>query len=154
MRSENFSKRKNNLRVQLEVDVSRKELMGVVRITKKRRDPFVQVDLKTVCDASVSLQELGLLTYLLSKKDDYEFRVEVIARERKISKAQIYRVLNKLIAAGYIHRILITIHISKGRFNRESRYQVFETREMCQEYRDQIRFGRGEAENEVTELHI
>ncbi len=128
--------------------------MGVIRINKKRRDPFVQVDSKTVSDPTISLQELGLLTFLLNKSDNYEFRAEVLARERRISKAQIYRVLNKLIAAGYVHRIMVTIHVSKGRFDRDSRYQVFETREMCQEYKDQIQFGRGEVENEVTELHI
>ncbi len=126
--------------------------MGVIRITKKRRDPFVQIDLKTVCDSSISLQELGLLTHLLSKDDDYDFHVDVIARERNLSTRQIYRILDRLIKAGYVNRILHRIQTKKGLWKSDSRYQVFETSEMCQEYKDRIQFGRGEIENEVTEL--
>ncbi len=129
-------------------------MMGVIRITKKERAAFVQIDLKTVCDSSISPQELGLLTYLLSKKDDYEFRVSVIARERNLSERQVYRILDRLIKAGYVHRILHRIQTKQGRWRSISRYEVFELREMCQEYRDRIKFGRPEVENEVAELPL
>ena len=123
--------------------------MSVIRIEKKKRMAEVRIDSTSVRDNSLKFQELGLLVYLLDKSDDYAMRPDVLARERGVSRASIYNYLRGLIQAGYVERIMHKQQVSKGRWKTISIYQVFETKEMCQEYKDLVKFGKPDMENIV-----
>lgn len=56
-------------------------------------------------DNRLSFEEIGLLAYMLSLSDDYDFSVEKLSEERKISINSISRALSKLSKYGYYRKI-------------------------------------------------
>lgn len=69
-----------------------KELTGYVKISNN-------INPKTL-----TMQELGLMLYLLSKPNDWKLIVKAIAKEFKMTSKTIYKIVNKLIDKGYILR--------------------------------------------------
>lgn len=64
-------------------------------------------------DSKISLRAKGLYSYLFSKPDNWEFHLQIMAKELKESKGQIYSALKELISGGYIARKQIN---ENGRF--------------------------------------
>lgn len=73
-------------------------------------------------DERLSLKDVGLLTYLLSKPKDWKIYVSQLADALKDGKDSIRSSINNLIKCGYIKRTALRI---KGKFKRWL-YEVFE----------------------------
>lgn len=80
---------------------------------KKYQLNFTQVSNVVLLDAKLSLKAKGLYAYLFSKPDGWEFHIEVMEKELKESRGQLYSIIKELIAAGYIIRQQVN---SNGRF--------------------------------------
>jgi hypothetical protein len=69
-----------------------------------KNNPYYMVIRALSQDRSISYEALGVLQYLLSKPNDW--RVQPMDLVRKgCGREKIYKILNELIAAGYIKRI-------------------------------------------------
>lgn len=74
------------------------------KIKQGDKVPFTQVSNKLLNDQGLPLKAKGLLAYMLSKPDDWQFNVKSMAGELKEDKDTVARILNTLIAAQYINR--------------------------------------------------
>ena len=70
-------------------------------IKRQRRTKNLTVIPNDVFAAKLSLQALGLLTYLLSKPDDWQVIVEELKATFNVGKHAIYTALDEIIKAGY-----------------------------------------------------
>jgi hypothetical protein len=96
----------------------------IFRVQRDREHPYSQV-LKTLQrDASISLEARGLLQFMLSFPDDWDFNVRHMAQANGVSRSMIARILLELIEAGYVVRE--QARRGSGRFGK-ARYLVFET---------------------------
>ena len=111
----------------------------IIRVDHSRENPFLQLSRKTVRDRGLTWEELGFLAFLLDKPSNWRVRPEEIAKERGISRATVYNLLNKLIAKGYVHREVIR-RKANGRFESGSITIVFEDKEYRREWADRQRF--------------
>lgn len=68
------------------------------------RVPFVQIANAMLCDPALSFQEKGMLSLMLSKPEDWAFSLRSIAEEAKEDKDTVGRIMQRLIAAGYVTR--------------------------------------------------
>jgi len=114
---------------------------NIIRVDHSRENPYLQVCRKTIRDPDLDLQALGLLTFLLDKPDDWRVRPEAIAKERKVARATIYRILMRLIRAGYVHREIIK-RTKDGRFQTGSIMTIFEDKTYRREWEDSQKFRR------------
>jgi hypothetical protein len=90
--------------------------MAIIRIHNPKNFTVINNDL--INDVRIDWRELGLLTYLLSKPDNWEVSVAHLQKVRKTGRYAIYESLKKLIAAGYV-----TGRAKQGGFE----YEVFDT---------------------------
>ncbi len=88
------------------------------------------IDKTTIRDLASDLQALGLLVVILAKPDTWRVRPEELATELQASKAKTYRLLDRLIDAGYIVREDFTRRLPSGTFERRCCYSVYEDRLM------------------------
>lgn len=65
-------------------------------------------------DPGISFKALGLLTHLMHYPQDWDIRVDYIAKVRGIGKAAIYSAINELIEGGYMQRTRV---YENGRFS-------------------------------------
>ncbi|MGC4886735.1 hypothetical protein [Micromonospora sp. DT227] len=79
-------------------------------LRKRRKDPFVQIDSRTVEDHRISFRALGILAFLLNKPDGWDVRSTQIASHGKVGEdhdseregeAAVRTALRELAAAGY-----------------------------------------------------
>ena len=68
------------------------------------RVPFTQIANAMLCDPTLSFQEKGMLSLMLSKPEDWAFSLRSIATEAKEDKDTIGRIIHRLITAGYVTR--------------------------------------------------
>jgi predicted transcriptional regulator len=80
-----------------------------------------------IADNDLSLEARGFLAFLLSKPDDWQFRVDALSDELQLHRTTVYRLLTQLIEAGYIRRNEVRIR-KAGRFQCGSFYYVFENK--------------------------
>ncbi|MFJ2745294.1 hypothetical protein ACIO3O_37185 [Streptomyces sp. NPDC087440] len=67
-----------------------------------RRGHYVHIESSTARDVSVSYRALGLLTYLLDQRDDWQVRSEQLSQpEARESRDAVRKTLRELAAAGY-----------------------------------------------------
>lgn len=68
----------------------------------KHDNKYFVMSRSTAQDDSLSFEALGMMTYLLSKPDDWEIRVDDLARQDGCNEKRIYRIINQLVDAGYM----------------------------------------------------
>jgi predicted transcriptional regulator len=78
--------------------------------------------------------------FLLAKPDNWQVRPEQVAEECGSSRSTVYRLLAKLIEAGYIRRDDIRRRKSDGTFDSAALYTVFEDRKMEELYGGKVPF--------------
>jgi len=71
---------------------------------QKKKHSFTTVYNAIFEDKSLTLRDVGLYTYMLSKPDDWHFSVRGIASQRIESKDTIAKILNNLITNGWLSR--------------------------------------------------
>jgi hypothetical protein len=77
--------------------------MSVIRI-KRRENPYVQIDKTALNDTRLSWKAKGLLAYMLSKTDNYQFYVSELTKHSKDGKDSTKRAIDELIKFGYMER--------------------------------------------------
>ena len=99
--------------------------MAVIRVQHDHEKPFVQVSRELLKDTTIDLQSKGLV-FMLDKPDNWTVRPRGMARELKVSKNTVYRILEKLIAARYVTRTDIRRRKPDGTIEQASLYDVYE----------------------------
>jgi predicted transcriptional regulator len=101
----------------------------IVRVQHDKDCPYLMVSKTTVQDTSISFEARGFLAFLLSKPDDWRIRPEELAKETKLNRATIYRLIKKLREAGYINRVDIIKRNDSGTiYTSTSIYTVYENK--------------------------
>ncbi|TIW47683.1 MAG: hypothetical protein E5V61_07475 [Mesorhizobium sp.] len=99
-------------------------LMAIV--TRRRTDNFTVIPNDIVADGSLSFEAIGVLCYLLSKPNDWSVNIDDLRRQGSIGKDKVYRIINDLIAARLVARV---VHrFADGRV-REVEYIVYNERQ-------------------------
>jgi DnaD/phage-associated family protein len=80
--------------------------MPIIKIGKKREQPFVQIDRGTIENPALSWQAKGLLTYLVGKPEDWTINVADLVNHATNGRDANYSILKELIAARYINRTM------------------------------------------------
>jgi DnaD/phage-associated family protein len=75
----------------------------ILRVAHDRNNPYMQLNRSTAQNKEMSYEAVGMLTYLLSKPDDWQVNIEDLRREG-CGRDKAYRILNELIAAKYAVR--------------------------------------------------
>ena len=117
-------------------------MMPIIRVNHSKDNPYVLIDKRILADKGLDLQSKGLLTFLLSKPDNWQVIPKALAGELPETLATIYRVLKKIKEAGYIDHVQDDIRLPSGRIQRMSMYTVFESKGECQEWVDMRKFNR------------
>jgi hypothetical protein len=76
----------------------------ITRAAHDRDNPYFLMRRDTAQDSSLSFEARGVLSYLLSKPDDWKVYVGDLRREGNIGKDQIQRILKELEIARYLTR--------------------------------------------------
>lgn len=103
-----------------------REQMKINRSPHDKENPYVMVRRKAVQDKQLTYEARGLLAFFLSQKDDWEFKPQDLIIQGKCTKDKVYKLLNELIAAGYLTRPEC-YRDDKGQFRWRGKYEVFET---------------------------
>lgn len=77
--------------------------MSMIR-TRKNENPFVMIDKRPLEDTRLSWEAKGLHAYLMSKPDNWTVNVKHLIKQSRNGRDAVYRIVNELIAAGYIER--------------------------------------------------
>ena len=84
--------------------------MTVHRLALYRSDdPYTRVPNTTVNDKRLDLKARGLLLFMLSKPDGWQFRERTLADHCGVSRAQIRTAMQTLITHGYVKRSTVVI---------------------------------------------
>lgn len=112
--------------------------MGAVR--RKFKDNFTMVHNEYLNDPRLGGSEMGWLTFMLSRPDNWNFSIEGLAHTHSDGKTKIITALNKLKTLGYFRRIKL-IDSSTGRiidwiyeFSDEVQPEWIETEDVCETY--------------------
>lgn len=107
---------------------------NIITVRHDPQRPYVMIARAAIHGLGADLQALGLLVVLIGKPPDWRVRPDALARELGASRPTLYRVLARLIEAGYVKRFDVTRRLPDGRFERRTHYTVFETREAAALY--------------------
>lgn len=88
------------------------------------RHPYVVINKRILDDEDLSADCVGVLSYMLSRPDDWKVYVSQVAKRFQMSKGKVYSILKELSKVGYVIRT--QAHV-KGRYS-EIRYQFFENK--------------------------
>jgi hypothetical protein len=80
----------------------KKRATGIIRVEKTRDFSIIRND--TVRDARLSFGARGVLTYLLTKPDDWEVRSQDLVQQSPHGEDAILRMLKELETCGYLSR--------------------------------------------------
>lgn len=97
--------------------------MSTFRI-QKRENPFVQIDKTMIYDNQLSFKAKGILSYLLSRPDDWKVYEVEIVKHAKDGRDSVRSGIKELVDCGYIERK--KIRGEKGKFEGYE-YLVYET---------------------------
>lgn len=103
---------------------------GIVRV-RKRSSPYATIDKRFLSDPRLSWKAKGLLTYLLSKPDDWKVIISDLVRQSTCKEAAVRSGLKELGRFGYLLRVRVADRRS-GRF-KTWEMTVFETPELAAE---------------------
>lgn len=98
-------------------------MKGNVRNVKG--EPFVSVPQQTAKDPTLTNAQLGFLTRLLCKPEEWEYRPRQIAEEFELSLSTTHRLFDALAGKGYIVRHDVRTQDSKGGWTRTCEYKVY-----------------------------
>ncbi|APC80684.1 TPA: DnaD domain protein [Clostridium botulinum] len=98
--------------------------MAVFRVIKDKQNPYIMVNKYFVYDNRLSLKSKGLMSYFLSRPDDWNFYQSEILKHCRDKRDSISKAINELESAGYIERILR--RDSKGKLLGGYDYNIFE----------------------------
>ena len=76
----------------------------IEKIKKGDQVPFAQVSIEMLCDPHISAKAKGILCYMLSKPENWQFNVKTMSQEMRENKDTIAAILRELIEIGYVHR--------------------------------------------------
>ncbi|MEH2034057.1 MAG: hypothetical protein V7K67_31365 [Nostoc sp.] len=102
--------------------------MSIVR-TKKKKNNFSIIDNTGLVDPTLTWKETGLLSFLMTKPDDWEISIKALSHNKVDGRDSVATAITGLRKKGYVHRIDKRVG---GRF--ETEYLVFETREDLREW--------------------
>ena len=94
---------------------------------QKKAHPFTTVYNTIFEDKSLTLRDIGLYVYMLSKPDNWHFSVRGISTQRIESKDTIAKILNNLINNGWLNREAIRKHGKYFTYEYEIFYQKQDT---------------------------
>lgn len=95
--------------------------MTVIR-NKKRKNPFVQIDKKMLSDEQISWKAKGILSYLLSKPDDWITYISDLEKRSTDGRDSVRSGFKELENAGYISKKRLRVN---GQF-KGWEYEVYE----------------------------
>lgn len=72
---------------------------------RKRVNPYSQIDNAMINDGRLSLECIGLLTYLLSKPEDWTISMQQVQSHFKIGREKLQRIVKDLEQTGYLIRM-------------------------------------------------
>lgn len=78
--------------------------MAVFRVVKDKENPYIMVNKYYIYDNRLSLKAKGLMSYFLSRPDDWEFYQSEISQHCTDKKDSLSSAINELANAGYIER--------------------------------------------------
>lgn len=96
---------------------------SIIRVSKNKDNPYVMLNKEFLSDPKLSWRAKGMLTYLLSKPDNWQVNPNDLIKKSKDGRDAVYACLNELIEVGYIERN--KIRNEKGHFS-HIEYLVFE----------------------------
>lgn len=99
--------------------------MAVFRIVKDKKNPYIMVNRYYIYDNRLSLKAKGLMSYFLSRPDDWDFYAEEIKKHTTDKDTSIGGAIKELIDSGYIKRE--PKRGDKGKFKGGYDYSVYET---------------------------
>lgn len=99
--------------------------MAVFRVIKDKENPYVTINKYYIYDNRLSLKAKGLMSYFLSRPNDWDFYAEEIKKHTTDKDTSISGAIKELIDYGYIRRE--TKRGDKGKFKGGYDYSVFET---------------------------
>lgn len=79
----------------------------VFRTYHDENTPYVMINRTMPQNKSLSYEAIGMLTYLLSKPDDWKVMIVDLQRVGIAGRDKVYRILNELIEARYMTRVQI-----------------------------------------------
>lgn len=95
----------------------------VIRSEHGKHNPFAQISRRLLQDETLTMEALGVMTYLLSHSDEWKVNVTHLAKRFNCGRDRTYRVLDELLEKGYLTRKRSTNE--KGQFS-GIEYQIFE----------------------------
>lgn len=98
--------------------------MAVFRVVKDKDNPYVMVNKYYIYDNRLSLKAKGLMSYFLSRPDDWEFYIEEIKKHTSDKDRAISGAIKELVEIGYIKRNVK--RESNGKFRGGYDYSVYE----------------------------
>lgn len=106
---------------------------NVIRVQRHRKYAVISQDM--LRDSRLSFAARGLLSYLLSKPDDWEMRTDDLINQSPAGRDAVYAMLKELEKCGYLVRR--RVHVEKGRVTWQT--TVFETPELATALSDPYR---------------
>lgn len=76
----------------------------IIRARHNKDDPYFRLRRATAQDAHLSWAARGVITYLFSKPDNWEVRVDDLVGQGNLGRDAIYKILMELQQSSYIHR--------------------------------------------------
>ena len=98
--------------------------MAVFRVIKNKENPYIMINKYFIYDDRLSLKAKGLMSYFLSRPDDWEFYQNEILQHCKDRKDSLSNAIKELEKFGYIIRHLR--RDSEGKLLGGHDYEVFE----------------------------
>ncbi len=80
------------------------ERLAVFRVVKDKDNPYIMINKYYIYDNRLSLKAKGLISYFLSRPDDWEFYQNEILKHCTDRKDSLSNAINELVQAGYIER--------------------------------------------------
>lgn len=77
---------------------------SIIRVRKDRDNPYTMINTRFLSDDRMSWKAKGLLTYLLSKPDNWQVRVTDLIKRSPDGKTAVYSGLNELKKIGYLEK--------------------------------------------------
>ena len=96
---------------------------SIIRVQKNKENPYAMIDKRIFSNAELSWKAKGLLSYLLSRPDNWKIMITDLIKQSCDGEKAVYSGLKELIKAGYVIRE--GMRDDKGKFIRQE-YQVFE----------------------------
>jgi hypothetical protein len=121
--------------------------MAIIRVHNPKNYTVINNDL--INDTTIDWRELGLLTYLLSKPDNWEVSVSHLQKIRKTGRDSIYKSLKKLMSSGYVIGKAKQGGFEYTVFDSPQNFHLTEN-QLTETHLTEIQL----AENQLTEIHL